>query len=37
MDNCSIKNGVNIKYAVISKNCIIEEDVIGEPDNILII
>ena len=37
MDNCTVKKGVTIKYAVISQNCVIKEDVIGEPDNIIII
>ena len=37
MDNCIIKKGVTIKYAVISQNNIIDKDVIGDKDNIILI
>lgn len=37
MDKCIIKKGVTIEYAVISQNNIIENDVIGDKDNIILI
>lgn len=35
MDGCVIKKGVTVKYAVISQDRVVEEDIIGDIDNIV--